>query len=217
MKALLKKGLRKLYQYVAGTPAANSWEIYRDYIKVAPSAILGPASSVEVKYRPLPSPVCVEIGADSQIFGTLVILLPGAMIHIGERTQIGNSTLIATSGIEIGNDVLMAWGVTIMDNDSHALNWSERKNDVLQCGLDYRENPADFTRHKDWTNVQMAPVTIKDKAWIGFGVSILKGVTIGEGAVIGAGSVVTRNIPAYSLAAGNPARVIRQLTDNAHE
>lgn len=55
------------------------------------------------------------------------------------------------------------------------------------------------------------PVTIGAKAWIGGGAIILPGVTIGEGSTIGAGSVVTRDVPAYVLAAGNPCRVIRPL------
>ena len=50
---------------------------------------------------------------------------------------------------------------------------------------------------------------IGDKAWIGGGAIILPGVSIGEGAVVGAGSVVTRDVPAYALVAGNPARVVR--------
>mgnify|MGYP001824874495 FL=1 len=53
------------------------------------------------------------------------------------------------------------------------------------------------------------PVTIHKDAWIGVGVIILSGVTIGEGAVVAAGSVVTKNIPAGAIAAGNPARVIK--------
>lgn len=59
------------------------------------------------------------------------------------------------------------------------------------------------------------PVRIGDNVWIGGGVTILPGVTIGEGAVIGAGSVVTRDIPANTVAAGNPARVIRRLDAGA--
>jgi galactoside O-acetyltransferase len=64
---------------------------------------------------------------------------------------------------------------------------------------------------KEWDHIAHAPVAISNRAWIGFNVSILKGVTIGEGAVVGACSVVTRDVPPYSLVAGNPARVVRTL------
>ena len=210
MKDLLRRGSRWLYRQLR-EPVHSSWEECRAYVKVDPFVVLGPGASVDIKYRPLHPGVCVEIGAESQIFGHLVIQIPGATIKIGQRTQIGGSSLIAARGIEVGDDVLMAWGITLMDNDSHSLKWDERKNDVIQCGIDYRETPRDFARNKDWSVVPMAPIRIEDKAWIGFGAAILKGVTVGEGAAIGAGSVVTRDVPPYTLAAGNPAQVIRSL------
>ena len=58
------------------------------------------------------------------------------------------------------------------------------------------------------------PVKIEDGVWIGGGAIILPGVTIGRNSVIGAGSVVTRSIPANSLAVGNPCKVIKQLTES---
>jgi len=64
---------------------------------------------------------------------------------------------------------------------------------------------------KNWQVVPMAPIHISDKVWIGFNVIILKGVNIGEGAIIAAGSVVTKDVPAWTLVGGNPARVIKQL------
>ena len=56
------------------------------------------------------------------------------------------------------------------------------------------------------------PITIGDDVWIGGSTTVLPGVTIGDGAVIGAGSVVTRDIPPMVIAAGNPCRVIRPIT-----
>lgn len=62
--------------------------------------------------------------------------------------------------------------------------------------------------------MNIAPVKISDKVWIGFNSIILKGVTIGEGAVVGAGSVVTKDVPAWTVVAGNPARIIREIPEN---
>lgn len=216
MNKLLKKGFLWLYEQVQELES-DLWASCREYVKMGSSVILGQGSIVDVKYRPLHPGVCIEIGANSQIFGTLVVQRPSAHIRIGERTQIGVSNLIAACEINIGDDVLMAWGVTVMDNDSHSLSWIERKNDVMQCGEDYRKTPEDFARNKNWSVVKMAPIHIHNKAWIGFRVLILKGVTVGEGSVIGAGSVVTRDIPPYCMVAGNPARIIRQLPVDKNE
>jgi acetyltransferase-like isoleucine patch superfamily enzyme len=126
----------------------------------------------------------------------------GGEIRIGNRTYIGRSDLVCYRSIIIGDDVIMSWGITITDHDSHSTDWKHRKNDVLDWGKG----------QKNWEHVAHAPVIIQDKVWIGFNVSILKGVTIGEGAVVGACSVVTRDVPPYSVVAGNPARLIRTLS-----
>ena len=94
----------------------------------------------------------------------------------------------------------------MVDHDSHSIEWEKRRNDVRDWGKG----------KKNWVHIAHAPVVIGDKAWVGFNVSILKGVTIGEGAVIGACSVVTRDIPPYSVAVGNPAKVVRSLGPSWH-
>ena len=126
-------------------------------------------------------------------------------VRIGERTFIGASTLVCAEAIDIGDDVLISWGCTIVDHNSHPMAWKDRSSDVENW----------FDGRKDWTHVERAAVQIGNKAWIGFNVIILKGVHIGEGAIVGAGSVVTRDVPSFSIAAGNPARLIREL--EAHE
>lgn len=126
---------------------------------------------------------------------------PGATIEIGERTYVSCGASIACADrVTIGSDVLIASGVVIVDNDGHSTDGEHRKDDAGTIGAVC-----------DWNHVHVAAVTIGDKAWIGTNAIILKGVTIGEGAIVGAGSVVTRDVPPWTVAAGNPARVIREL------
>jgi len=122
-------------------------------------------------------------------------------LSIGDRCFIGKGIISVAEDIEIGNDVLVSWGVTITDHNSHSVKFSDRRRDV-----------ADWhARNKNWTGVKTGKVVIQDKAWIGFNAIILKGVTIGEGAIVGAGSVVTKDVPPFTIVAGNPARVVREL------
>jgi acetyltransferase-like isoleucine patch superfamily enzyme len=141
------------------------------------------------------------VGEDSIIHADLSFEDAGGEIRIGSRCFIGRSHLVCYRSLVIGDDVIMSWGVTIVDHDSHSIDWDERRDDVRDWGKG----------RKDWKHVPHAGVVVKDKAWIGFNVSILKGVTIGEGAVIGACSVVTRDVPPFAVAAGNPTRVVRSL------
>lgn len=96
----------------------------------------------------------------------------------------------------------MAWGCWIVDHNSHAISWENRSNDVKDW----------YVGKKNWDNVIRKPVKINNKAWIGFNSIILKGITIGEGAIVGAGSVVTKDVPPYTIVAGNPAKIISELT-----
>ena len=147
----------------------------------------------------------LSIGQNAIILANIRFEERGGEISIGERSYIGKSDLVCYRSIVIGNDVIMSWGITITDHDSHSLDWAHRKNDVLDWGKG----------QKDWSHVAHAPVVIRDKAWIGFNVSILKGVTIGAGAVVGACAVVTRDVPPHAVVVGNPARVVRKLESSS--
>ena len=145
----------------------------------------------------------VRVGRDCLIEGRLVAETADARIEIGNNVYVGGGTIVASvARISIGDDVLVSYQCLIADSDNHSIRASIRKNDLA----DWR----DGGRH-DWTTTATRPVTIGRGAWLGARVIVLKGVNIGEGAVIGAGSVVTRDVPAWSVAGGNPARVIRTL------
>lgn len=133
------------------------------------------------------------------------------LVAIGDNVHLGGAPFISRSAIRIEDDVTMAWDIMLCDHDSHSIYWEHRQNDNQQCYVDYAANNGNNVLNKDWSNVVSKPIYICSKVWIGFGVTILKGVTIGEGAVVGAKSVLTRDVPPWTVVAGNPARVVKQL------
>lgn len=110
-----------------------------------------------------------------------------------------NFTCLDVCPVHIGDNVLIGPNVTLA-TPMHPLLPEERNVRQDENGRYY--------------NLEYAkPIAIEDNCWLASNVVVCGGVTIKEGCVIGAGSVVTRDIPPYSLAAGNPCRVIRKLTD----
>jgi acetyltransferase-like isoleucine patch superfamily enzyme len=114
-----------------------------------------------------------------------------ARIELGDRVEFNNNSMIKSegAGIRVGADGLFGAHVEIFDSNFHDLDPARRR------GGEQR----------------MAPVDIGPNVFVGMSVKVLKGVTIGADSVIGAGAVVTSSIPAGVIAAGNPARVIREL------
>lgn len=144
----------------------------------------------------------LKIGNKSIVECAIIFDKDNSSISIGDRTFIGAGTkVISYKNIDIGSDVLISWGCTIIDTNSHSIYWEERKNDVIDW----------YDGKKDWSNVEISPIKICDKVWIGFNSIILKGVTVGEGAIIGAGSIVTKDVEPYTIVAGNPAKFIRKV------
>lgn len=163
--------------------------------------------------KPMPGKKYLYIGSESIVDGIFIFESNAGKITIGKKTYIGNSTFISRSSIDIGNNVTIAWGSTIYDHDSHSLDYLERRKDIADELADIRKGVS-FIENKNWDVVNTKPIKICDDAWIGMNCIILKGVTIGEGAIVGAGSVVTKDVPAWSVVAGNPAKVVKHLKNN---
>lgn len=146
----------------------------------------------------------ITIGTNSHIRGELMLYKYGQSLSIGDNCYIGKWSVIRCGEkIIIGNNVLIAHNVTIIDSDSHEIDYKERAESFVNMVK------QGYSSQKG--NIETAPIIIADNVWVSYNVSILKGVTIGEGAIVGAGSVVTKDVPAWTVVAGNPARVVKAL------
>lgn len=113
-----------------------------------------------------------------------------AEIIIGNNCGFSAVVIGASELIVIGNDVMVGANVLITDFDWHSIKPEERHHGMPQS----------------------KPVIISDNVFIGYSATILKGVSIGKNSVIGANSVVTKDIPANVIAAGNPCKVIKDIS-----
>jgi len=117
-----------------------------------------------------------------------------ALLTVGDRSFVGSDVAIfIAAGVSIGADCIIGPGTTIFDNPAHPVD------------------PAARLAGEPMAASEIAPIAVEDNCWISSHVRILPGVRIGEGSVVGTSSVVTRDIPPYSLAVGNPAQVVRSL------
>jgi len=129
-----------------------------------------------------------EIGDNSKV-GTFVEIQKGAVI--GRNCKISSHTFIC-EGVTIEDDVFVGHNVTFI-------------NDVYPRAT---AAGGGLQTEADWTCV---PTRIRRGASIGSSATLLCGVTVGENAIVGAGSVVTRDVPADTIVAGNPARILRKV------
>jgi acetyltransferase-like isoleucine patch superfamily enzyme len=142
----------------------------------------------------------IRIGDDVNFFGKVDIfsgrIFDNPRLIFGDRVDIGHNVgFVVNKEIVIEDDVNVASGVRFMDSDAHP--------------KDTQDRIADLPPKPE----EIKPVRICKNAWIGQNVFVLKGVTVGEGAIIGVNSVVVTDIPPYSVAMGNPARVVAKNLD----
>jgi acetyltransferase-like isoleucine patch superfamily enzyme len=118
----------------------------------------------------------------------------GAVI-IGDRTRIGLGCVLI-GPVTVGNDVMFAQNIVVSG---------------LNHGYQEIKMPPSLQP------VETKPITIKDEVWIGANAVLTAGITVGKHAVIAAGSIVTKDVPDYSIAAGNPARILKKYNPESKE
>lgn len=156
----------------------------------------------------------IKIGSGSCVRGQIVLQKSGVgepdpMIRIGKNFYLGGGSVIgAVESIKIGDNVIIAGNTHIFDNNNHPT--SPQKRLEMSTSGDF------FGELWKWKISDHSPIVIEDNVWIGECSSILKGVTIGKGSVVGCRSVVTKDVPPYSVVAGNPARVVKRLNDESN-
>ena len=131
-----------------------------------------------------------EVGDDSKI-GTFVEIQKS--VKIGRRVKVSSHSFIC-EGVSIEDEVFIGHGVMFIN---------DRYPRATTGG-------GELQTEADW---QVVPTLVKHGASIGSNATVLCGVTIGEGAIVGAGSVVTHDVPAHAIVAGNPARIIRWIEE----
>ena len=160
-----------------------------EFCSIAPSVKLGRS----VKLSRFINLYGCEIGDETKI-GAFVEIQKNA--SVGRRCKISSHTFVC-EGVTIEDNVFVGHGVTFI-NDTHPRATTE--DGQLQTEADWK----------------VEKTLVKKGASIGSGSTILANVTIGEDAIVGAGSVVTKDVPANTIVAGNPAKILRQIPPRSH-
>jgi acetyltransferase-like isoleucine patch superfamily enzyme len=153
----------------------------------------------------LPAGVTYRRGASTYL-GTMFDVGPQGRVELGEYALVHGARIICDAEVTIGDYALISWNVVFMDTYRVPFDPPERRKELARVPT----RPLRFAA----AEVPAQPIRVERNVWIGFDACILPGVTIGEGSVIGAKSVVTQSVPPFTVAAGNPARVIRRLDPN---
>lgn len=140
----------------------------------------------------------------SEMFGTINSHNHGKVV-MHEWSKIGpNSIIDCANHIEIGRDTAIAFGVTIIDHNTHPINPADRR---------YMRHTPHRSEERSPKYAANKPIIIGENVWIGSNARIQKGVTIGDNAIVAANAVVTKDVPANAIAAGNPAKIVKEHID----
>lgn len=214
MKLITK--IKKLFWMFRNLHVWQTWELYRrvkhprsahlhvynwSKINIADTAsIVLPehgyldVNTVNLK-RDVVKPCTLWLGENAQLIskgftmyeGAAICVLNGAKLTLGRNTYMNGSIIQSANSITIGDDCAIGNNILIQDTDFHVV-------------LDERGKEKPICK----------PIVIGNHVWVCDKAIILKGVTIGDGAIIAAGAVVTKDVPAHCVVAGNPAKVVRE-------
>lgn len=149
-------------------------------------------------------PGSVIIDGKARIHGVIQTCKDGK-VFLGNYTQLGpNSKIYSLSSVIIGDFSAIASNVTICDNNNHPINPTDR--------MILRQTP-EGSFERSWIHSDSKEILIGRNVWIGENSRICKGVTIGDNSIVAANSVVTKDVPANSIAAGNPAKIVKSDID----
>jgi acetyltransferase-like isoleucine patch superfamily enzyme len=174
-------------------------------VSVDESAYLETSYSFLLYRSDLPEGVRIGRGSTAYL-GTMFDVGPQGRVSIGNYSLIHGAWFICDAEISVGDYALISWNVVFMDTYGVAANPAERRRQLESLPFDQRRRMPRGAPAK--------PIRIGRNVWIGFDCVVLPGVTIGDGAIVGARSVVTEDVPPFTIVAGNPARVIRQIEND---
>lgn len=195
--------MMKLIYYIFTLPSRFGQYIHRRHIRRLFTA-LGTRYNIEpgclIWLSDGSTPKDIELGEYVTLYGTLQSQ-SGGKIKMGDYTRIGRGSIIrCLENVTVGSYTAIADGVVISDNGNHPIDPVFRrkmKEDALDGDM------------RLWKHSDHSPILIGENVWVCEGARINRGVTIGDNAIIAAGAIVTKDVPANSIVAGIPAKVIK--------
>ncbi|ANP46819.1 acyltransferase [Candidatus Viadribacter manganicus] len=176
------------------------WRQFRESAEIGPNVRL----ALNARLINLSERNRARLPGDCVIRGVLK-LEAGAELEIGRFCYVGDGVVIsAKESISIGDSTLIAHGVQLFDNNTHPTSAAQRELQFRRM-IGYKDRNGPMA-------IESEPISIGRRCWVGMNSIVMKGVSIGDDTIVASGSVVVASLPEGVIAAGNPARIVRELT-----